>query len=438
MAFGSNIGGSQGLGMGAQGGLPNIDPTQINQLLQAFGGMSLPDQPRPQGPFENGWLGQHTGAMGSGLDNALIALANMGPTGRTAGDNISNVARGVSAIGPTRNVQAAAQYQLPLQLAGEVAKLQEAQSSVGRNSAMADYYSGKNDASRYAAEERLAGVRGAAESRAQSSMMGHQVAASKELQIGTDPATGKPAVMGARYNEDSGQVEWVPQTGLDPDAFQKQQARKTAMASPLGSTLQGQTSYARHQGLIKNQNDIHAPENSKFWDAVQGDINTQRTLAPGIAQGGANDRQASGNWNKSSADSWSSIIDQHARGSDKRIQSDFAAATMDPNNATADPMKLKQTVQDREGKRVFQMKSVKSDYDRMTPQQQMDAGGPTGYLKSRGYDEETGNFKGSGPSGVTVQTPIANAMGAQTAAPQAAAAPQPQDIVTQILSQLKK
>lgn len=121
-------------------GPPIFDNDQMNQLLQPYG-VQMPSQYQQPGPFENmpGFAGKHPG-LSRGLDNALIAVANMGPTGRTAGENISNAARGVLSVGPYRRQFAAEQAQMPFAFAKEIGGLQQQQAMIDELRGRGQYY----------------------------------------------------------------------------------------------------------------------------------------------------------------------------------------------------------------------------------------------------------------------------------------------------------
>jgi hypothetical protein len=121
-------------------GAPGIDTDQVNQLLKPYG-VSMPSSYQQPGPFENmpGFNSGHPG-LSRGLDNAFIALAGMGPTGRTAGENISNVARGVLGIGSYRRQYQAEQAMMPLQFAKEIGGLQQQQATIDELRGRGEYY----------------------------------------------------------------------------------------------------------------------------------------------------------------------------------------------------------------------------------------------------------------------------------------------------------
>jgi hypothetical protein len=96
-----------------------------NTALGQFG-LSLPQNPNPFILFNNnpGSFAQNHPRIAGGLDNAAGVLANMGPTSMSAGDNISNVARGLMGNRAMHQQYLQQQYQAPFQLASQIGGLQ--------------------------------------------------------------------------------------------------------------------------------------------------------------------------------------------------------------------------------------------------------------------------------------------------------------------------
>jgi hypothetical protein len=99
-----------------------------NTALGQFG-LSLPQNPNPFILFNNnpGGFAQNHPRVAGALDNAAGVLANMGPTSMSAGDNISNVARGLMGNRAMHQQYLMQQYQAPFQLASQIAGLQQAE-----------------------------------------------------------------------------------------------------------------------------------------------------------------------------------------------------------------------------------------------------------------------------------------------------------------------
>ena len=420
------VGGSQGLGMSAQGGLPDIDPSQINALLSQFGGMSIPDHPQPQGLFENAsWMHGAPG-VAHGLDNALIALSNMGPSSLSAGDNISNVARGLSAIGPTRNAQSAAQYQMPLMMAGEVAKLQTAQSEMGRNAAMAGYYGGRNDSAEAVATTRAQGANQVALTRAEYGLRGREIAATKEARVVTGP-DGKQMVGNPVWDADQGLI-YKPDPTIDVKAFQAEKT-KSAVHGLLGNSLDG-IRVLGAVGMPPDMSDIHAPGNAKWWKGVNSRIDQIQSMKPNIFTGAAANRQTDADWIRNSDTNVKAYQDAHGAESKTRIATRVQAMQSDPKLAGLDYGEQMRIAGSEEQMRSNQLQDAVNAYKQLQIPQQKQVGGVSGWLQKRGYDPATRGFT---RQDTTQDTSAAgntgNAMGTQQTAPGPKLSPNVQAII---------
>lgn len=211
-------------------GPPQMDSDQLNKILQPYG-VQMPTTYQQPGPFENmPSFGSAHPAIAQGLDNALIAVSLMGPTGKTAGENISNVARGVLGVGPYRRAMLAQQAQMPLQMAGQVANLQhlgaENQELAGRG----EYYraiAANADWHKDASSERM-----------NAALMRTQMEGTKQMKV-TKRADGSEVVQQPFIDphDPDFQVQWKD-TDIDPADFKRTEAHgKTSSA--FGGGLAG-------------------------------------------------------------------------------------------------------------------------------------------------------------------------------------------------------
>lgn len=97
-------------------------PESLNPFLKQFG-VQMPDQINPAVTLPGKFAQAHP-RMAGAIDNALIALANYGQPSMSAAANVSQAARAIASINPTRRQFMMQQIQAPLELAGEVSKLQ--------------------------------------------------------------------------------------------------------------------------------------------------------------------------------------------------------------------------------------------------------------------------------------------------------------------------
>lgn len=89
---------------------PTMDPSQLVQREEGY----------LQSPYAlvnpNSFLAQRAPGIAGHLDNAFLTLANMGPTGDTAGENISNVMRGMMGARQFNQERAMQAAMLPMQM----------------------------------------------------------------------------------------------------------------------------------------------------------------------------------------------------------------------------------------------------------------------------------------------------------------------------------
>lgn len=369
---------SSGFGnlLGLGGNAPGIDYDQINALLQQFGGGHVEDS-GPTGLFENtGWGQDHPRASG-GLDNALIALGNMGPTGRTAGDNISNVARGLSSIGPTRQAQRMAPTMMALQMAGEVAKLRQASANIGREGAMANYYGGRNQTASDIAQSRM-----------QVGLAKNAMLAGKEGMIGTNGQVLLPEV------DDDGKLNYVPHPEIDPKEFRKQSQRKqiqnvmgSSMPGLIAQGVLGSDPDAYQGGQIPGSNKKYPAGASGYWSAAN-DISLQhQTASAGV---GASSREGEGDvnrWSKDQASQFKNVYSGPGTAGirEKRIDNRAQQIFMERGGKTPFD-KARSDAEWEDQQHRGRLQQAWSQFALMDPDEQKQRGGIMGYLGSQGYD----------------------------------------------------
>lgn len=115
---------------------------QVQDMLGQYG-MSIPDNIKqnfmlPEAGTDN-FFGRHPHLAG-GIENAFMAVANMGPTSMSAGDNISNVARAIMAIPGERREHAISQIMAPFQTAQMLGELGKTGAEAQRFREQGEYY----------------------------------------------------------------------------------------------------------------------------------------------------------------------------------------------------------------------------------------------------------------------------------------------------------
>jgi hypothetical protein len=375
--------------MGGAG--PDTSGDAINALLQQFGGINVP-APQQTGLFENtGWGGRHP-ALSGGLDNALIALGNMGPTGPTAGDNISNVARGLQSIGPTRQMQRLAPVMAALQMAQGVAGLQQSAANINREGAMAQYYGGRNAASEYNAQARLQGVMGRAGLAAASAQHGPQ--------IGIDPATNKPAVM-VPTTDDDGNLKYIAHPELDVNEFKKGQKKRATDA------MLGNSDPATAFRMINGDPPDDPKALSEYGKKFNAHLLKFRTAGPGVGAGAAGERQVSGNWHSDQSKLFTGLVGKEP-GKDQ-IENE-AILESQKSGFKVTPQEAEAKVRSNREQVKGQLQKHWGDFSLLDEDEQRRQGGIMGYLQKQGYDPTTNKF---GPVARTGAPPAAapNVMG---------------------------
>lgn len=373
-------------------GQPEIDYDQVNALLQHFGGIGLANSGyQQQGLFENmSGISKRAPALAAGLDNALISLSAMGPTGATAGDNISNVARGLSAIGPTRRAQAMAPVQNAFAMAGEVAKLQQASANVGRETAMANYYTGLNqnrldvantraDASMYGADQRAAATDAHTEAISRIAANRNAMLAGKEPQLLADGTVGLPTV------NDDGTITYQSHPEIDAKEFAKERQRKQTQGA-LGGGVEG----AIIGGMLGDDPASFKGGPKAYWNAANNILLQHRTAAAGVSQGGADNRQGVNEWNTSQKSLFNNIFTggTSAGARENRIKQRRQELMAGGADYTAAGKQASSEAEAHRGK----LNSLWGQYNLMDPGAQQKAGGIVGYLGQNGYDPNTDSF----------------------------------------------
>lgn len=373
-----NRGGAQnGSGVGVGGGAPDIDYDQVNALLQHFGGFQVPQDQQPQGMFENmPWLNKRSPGLATGLDNALIALSNMGPTGPTAGDNISNVARGLQSIGPTRRAQQLAPTMTALQMAGEVAKLQQASANIGREGAMAEYYGGRNETASSIAQSRM-----------NVALQKQQMLAGKEGVILKDGTVGLPDV-----DDATGKVTYVPHPEIDAKEFQKQQ-RKSKIAGIMGNSFEGLVT----QGMLGDDPDSYKGGAQQYWKDANDILLKHRTAAAGVGAASRSDEGELTRWNKNQQDQFKNIFSGPGTAGirEKRIDQRAQDIFMERNQKGGPGVTLDKARKDaqwEEQQHQGKLQQAWSEFSLMGPDEQQRRGGIIGHLGAQGYDPASDSF----------------------------------------------
>lgn len=120
---------------------------QAMDILSHFG-LGIPSQLRqnfvlPE-PGTPGFFGQHP-QFTRGIENALLGVASMGPPGMTAGENISNVARGVLAVPQMRREHAMMQIMAPFQTAQMLGEMEKNAATSEEMRARGQYFRERGD-----------------------------------------------------------------------------------------------------------------------------------------------------------------------------------------------------------------------------------------------------------------------------------------------------
>lgn len=385
---GSNSGFGNLLGYG--GNAPGVDTDDINALLQQYGGINLPGS-GPTGLFERTGLENNHPRLAYGLDNALIALGNMGPTGPTIGDNISNVARGLQSIGPTRQGQQMAPTVMALQMAQQVAALKGASAYQGREQAMANYYNDRTSAQRDVADTNAA-------SRLQVAQSKNAMLAGKEGMVLADGTVGLPEV------GDDGNIKYTSHPEIDAKAFQKAQNRKQ-LQGIMGNSTEGSII----QGMLGDDPDSYASKTGKGRQAYFKDANSimlqHKTAAAGVGVGGAQNRLDQSEWATNQQKQFSQISSGPGTAAirEKRVDSRAQEIFMGSQGKIGLSDARKQAEQEQTAHQGKLMNAW-GQFSLLSPDQQKNAGGINGYLQQQGYDVNSDTFS-TPRTGAQPQTP---------------------------------
>lgn len=384
--------------LGLGGGEPEVDNDQINALLQHFGGLSVPDQYQPQGAFESmPWISKRAPSLAYGMDNALIALANMGPTGKTAGENISNVARGLQSIGPTRQAQAMNPMLMALQMAGHVAGLQQSQANIEREGAMAGWYNDRTGSAERIQASRAEAQKYAADQRLNSAMAKNAMLSGKEGQILADGTVGLPEV------DDNFQVKYVSHPEIDPKAWAKNQ-QKSKMAGIMGGSMEGLVA----TGMLGDDPEAYVRQNPMFgkpgakgavayWSDANSIMLQHREAAAGVTAASHTQEATTGNFRKTQDELWKNVMSGDTSASirqkrqDAREQQIFMERTKArPGSVT--PEQVAHDAQWETQQHVGRLQQLYGQYSGLSEQEQQRQGGVMGFLARQGYDPLSDQF----------------------------------------------
>jgi len=350
------------LGMG--GNAPGIDYDQINALLQQFGGGRVEDS-GPTGPFENTGWGQNHPRFSGGLDNALIALSNMGEPSPTIGGNISNVARGLQSVGPTRQMQRMAPIMMALEQAKQVASLQQSTANIGREGAMAGYYSGRNQTASDIAQSKM-----------NVALQKQQMLAGKEGQILADGTVGLPDI------DDNGRVTYVSHPELNPKEFVKQQ-RKQKIAGIMGNSTEGLII----QGMLGDDPESFKGGPDAYWKQANSIMLDHKKAAAGVSTGGAGDRLTQGEWFANQKDQFNNIYKGPGTAGIREKRIDTRAQEIFLERGGKTPLdKARSDAQWEDQQHRGRLQQAWSEFSLMNPDEQKARGGIMGYLGQQGYD----------------------------------------------------
>lgn len=432
------------------GGTPPIDPEALNAVLKAYG-VQMPSRLQPPGPLEamgqngsalpgvGGFMARHPGIATAG-DNALIALGNMGPTSQSAGDNISNVARAVLGVQPYRRQQEAQQFEAPLAAAKEVGGLQTQQAMLQRDQSYIDYQ--KHRDSFYDAQaQRMENLNETnlqiAQARGQASILGHELSAKHVLITGQD---GKPAVGYERFNPTTQQIEVAPLEGADPRQLLMEHHQQAFGGGNTGAMIGNNVAMA-FGGYDKiplgpdGMPDVNAPvpgsnkRLGQFVNDVNDRITYQTRVAPLLATAAGKDKLPPGEaekW-KAQQSGWNDEFKTLRYGNPKSKDLDTQISDYMTRNKVSDPDVAESAVRASQQQHDDRLGQMQDAWRALSPQDQMNYGGPRAYLKSQGYNATTHTFSQApaAPQTSTTPSPVAPAvLGAGKTAAKSSSKPQ--------------
>lgn len=390
-----------GIAPGALGaGPPNMDPGVLNQLLGQYG-VGLPQQLIPPGPFEQmgGFAGHHPG-LATGLDNALIAASLMGPTGATAGENISNAARGILGVEPYRRQFAAEQYMLPLQVAQSIGGLQAQQAMMKMYQGMGQYYADTGKSRLESPEMRM-----------QQGIMKEQFEAAKNQRLGKNGM-----VQQQEWDPVTMQPVWKDQPDIDPKAFMQTQLR-TKTSQRFGGGAMGDMIANDLANAYKGYENIPEVIDPKIYHNAYA--NAQRLSAgyQGIfprAQNQANQdaATAAAKLTQNLIGTFAPLPSQQAF--DKQRRAPIMAAILNGNQRISYDQAVKmadQQIQQEYGAMQQRRGKLESDLGELqnrwllSPERSIGMPFET-YLDSQGFNRQTGVFNVSQPGAPQGSAPI--------------------------------
>lgn len=254
-----------------QTGPPELDNSIVNDTLKTFG-VHMPSSYAQPGLEATPW-GQRHNRLATGIDNAMIAVAGMGPTGETAGDNISNVARGVMGIQPFREQFADAQAQVPLQYAKEIGGLQGMQAENRMRDAQASWYGDRGQAALQANLTR-------SQIAQQNAVLKLQIESQKDPMVMNVPDPNNPGKFVkqvGRYQAElssegapTGRGNYVPDPSINLQDFE-QEKHMRGLGSIFGSDTHGEGTFIMTQmGKTLGGIDKINPDVNK-WDVTHTD-----------------------------------------------------------------------------------------------------------------------------------------------------------------------
>jgi hypothetical protein len=366
------------------------------------------------------------------MDNALIAAA-LTKQGRTAGENIANVAQGVLGVNQYRRGLVAQQAEVPLEFAKQVGSLQAQDAMLQMYKGMGDYYSARGTAALATPQDRL-----------EAAMARTQMEGAQHPRIGTGP-DGKPVVEQYQIdpNDKNFQGKWVAHPELSVNDLRRQEHSQ----NPAGGV-----EFQSYEGVAGPMPDPTTdPKGSvKWWTGFRqahgqyagaGAVNAagfRNTLPPSTAD---------------EANKWTQDIGAEAQKlmqiqGKKFDETSFISDTQAKLMKTIDP-KTNKTYGISDAYQLAKMAAPKaaqaaqehdqqiaqahSDFGSLTYQQQKAYGNFQGYLiQEKGYDKATGTFaqKPSTDAQQNLQNhttpgPVPKVATGPGAAPQNATAPNP-------------
>ena len=400
------------------GGPPQMDTSTLNQILSPYG-VQEPDSYLQPGPLENnrGFNMAHP-QLASRLDNALIAVSLMGPTGATAGENISNAARGILGVGNYRRQFAAQQAAIPIEMAGKIAGLQHLGAESEELRARGEYYRNLPKMWENRDQQRL-----------NAALVRSQIQGAEHPRLMKD-AGGNEYVATPQVDND-GNITWQ-HSDIDPMEFKREQV-KTKASNMFGGGLHGgvfSTQLAAKYGdrlgeLMANPTAEFAKDVNQFYTKMQQESASYQGI-------GARNNEPISQSDRSkealraSQKQLDSYMFQKSDMDPAKVRSALAPALLN-SGATLDQVEAQVQAQIAGMKQHnSQLDGMWNAYTRMPPefQAQYDFGT---YASNSGYDFRTRHFQPVG--GAPQQQPQAQQQGPMPGAPGSGLSPNVQAII---------